>query len=592
MKTEARNLNLRMELFTYFGGVPLGAFFLILSLKAYNEKFYFFCISVIIAIVVTLLVFPFLRAQIFFHFFNPILASNSLAEMSQRKEKLLSFPNYCGVLVQFQWVIGLITAFSVYSTNVPFTTQAILVYSLIFIFLCPINYMIHSTIADSFLSRILIMPQLKDIPIDITKIQTITIFQRVGLTSVASLFLPVGILIGLYFLGSLSDDDPFRNYLVAAIGLQSLTVSFICSYLLAKILHSNIENVKVGLKELRNGNLSYRMPLVDREELGFVMAVDFNELRDRIFGVVTNLKSTSDKLNSLSLTLENNSSHVAREAETQSSFAEELSAGMQEFQSAIMQTEAKTELQKELTESCATSLMNLDREMQSSLNQTNQSSALSKKANNFATAGADLGHNTEKAMSEIQDESKAIIEYAQLISEISDQVGLLSLNASIESARAGETGRGFQVVAREISKLGESTNANSELISKKIQQLSKKIKQGYEKIQEVSFKFGEIQEASIQSDKSIELIFANLSKQIKIHEEVKNTIIQLKDQAQSIRSASVEQKYTIEESNAGLARLTNSSELLAESSRNLQNISQELKEDAKILLKQIEFFKI
>ena len=152
--------------------------------------------------------------------------------------------------------------------------------------------------------------------------------------------------------------------------------------------------------------------------------------------------------------------------------------------------------------------------------------------------------------------------------------------------------RGFQIVAKEISKLGESTNANSELISKKIQQLSKKIKQGYEKIQEVSFKFGEIQEASIQSDKSIELIFANLSKQIKIHEEVKNTIIQLKDQAQSIRSASVEQKYTIEESNAGLARLTNSSELLAESSRNLQNISQELKEDAKILLKQIEFFKI
>ena len=43
---------------------------------------------------------------------------------------------------------------------------------------------------------------------------------------------------------------------------------------------------------------------------------------------------------------------------------------------------------------------------------------------------------------------KAIIDYAQLISEISDQVGLFSLNASIESARAGEIRKGFQVVKR------------------------------------------------------------------------------------------------------------------------------------------------
>ena len=140
--------------------------------------------------------------------------------------------------------------------------------------------------------------------------------------------------------------------------------------------------------------------------------------------------------------------------------------------------------------------------------------------------------------------------------------------------------------------MGERTNANSELISKKIQQLAKKIKMGYEKIQEVSVRFAEIQEATIQSDKSIEFIFENLSTQIEIHEEFKKIIRQLKDQAQSIRLTSIEQKNTIKESNSGLARLMTSSELLAESSRNVQHISQELKEDAKMLLSQIGFFKV
>jgi methyl-accepting chemotaxis protein len=475
---------------------------------------------------------------------------------------------------------------------VPITIVEITAYILIFIFLVPINYMIHSTIADNFLSKILLRPEVRDISININNIQTMTIFQRVGITSFSSLFLPVGILIGLYFLGSLTSEDPFKDYLVIAVGIQSLTLSFICSFLLAKTLRNNVENVKEGLKELKNGNLAYKMPLVDREELGFLMALDFNELRDRILGVITNLKDTSDKLKSLSDVLEKDSNKVASEAEAQSSFAEELSANMEEYQSSLSNTEEKTEIQKELTESCAMSLIDLDKEMQSSLNQATESSRLSRQANNYATTGAELGHTTESAIAEIQDESKAIIEYAQLISEISDQVGLLSLNASIESARAGETGRGFQVVAREISKLGESTNANSELISKKIQLLSKKIKQGYEKIQEVSAKFKEIQEASIQSNKSIELISENLGRQFNIHKEVKNLIIQLKNQAQLIRNSSIEQKNTIEESNSGLEKLTNSSEFLAESARNLQEVSQELKTDAAILLKQIEFFKL
>ena len=100
-------------------------------------------------------------------------------------------------------------------------------------------------------------------------------------------------------------------------------------------------------------------------------------------------------------------------------------------------------------------------------------------------------HDIVKSFGDLQTEYKNISKIANLISEIATETNMLSLNAAIEAARAGDAGTGFAVVANEIKNLSDNTElkvkdiiASSENMSEIIKELIKKSSEGSELINE------------------------------------------------------------------------------------------------------------
>jgi methyl-accepting chemotaxis protein len=102
-----------------------------------------------------------------------------------------------------------------------------------------------------------------------------------------------------------------------------------------------------------------------------------------------------------------------------------------------------------------------------------------------STVFNEKSENVFQAMLNLKEKSNEIQSITNIITGISEQTNLLSLNASIESARAGEAGQGFKVVAEEIRKLAMQSKESANNIGTIIAQLVEKADQSVEAVKEL-----------------------------------------------------------------------------------------------------------
>ena len=151
----------------------------------------------------------------------------------------------------------------------------------------------------------------------------------------------------------------------------------------------------------------------------------------------------------------NNCIHFVKNAvEKEKENEKQLSADMQRKSAEI---EAKNEQIHAMAESAAQDFESLDDAIKEMAAGNNNNAQESTNINMLMMEVVELGEHLKEALTSIETLMQGLQSNNEEIAGVADETNLLSLNASIEAARAGSAGRGFAIIAENIKKLAESS---------------------------------------------------------------------------------------------------------------------------------------
>lgn len=368
----------------------------------------------------------------------------------------------------------------------------------------------------------------------------------------------------------------------------SLAISIlftILNFISASLIVSPYRYIKEELSYIKDKNFKNNVEIESCDFFEDLMN-DLNAHKNNLSADFTNFKSITDEMENFANVIKN--------------ISKNMNATSSEISETIEQVAECAVSQAENTEKSVSVLNNNVNDLKKLMDSENiNKEKLEKAINNvdsshkmLSLAGENLINVMEKFKNvndvglELNSKINKIFDIVAIVSGISKNTNLLSLNASIESARAGEMGKGFGVVAGAIRKLAsESENSvnkissNISSFSENVSELIQKIASQYEVLKSEVNNLETVRNSSSEANSSIQNVSASMLESMnKLNDESKS-IEGVYENIESLAAIAQENSASSEEVSASVSSYTNEINKLTENIGEFQKIALDFKSD-------------
>lgn len=370
--------------------------------------------------------------------------------------------------------------------------------------------------------------------------------------------------------------DVTRSVVIfAVISAVLAVVGLLLFTFLLRAITKPITDVVDWSRELAKGNLTQRLGFVNESEIG-VQSKNLNEAADSIQSLVETLKGTAERADGMQ-------SELATSSEETSASFSEISANLESVAKQFEQLNQTIGDSSTAVNQITSNISSLEGQISRQISSVTQSSTAMEQImasiNNVARTSEEKGKAAEGLINILADGrgkltsmnqtvtnlGKSIdemMDVISLINVITSQSKMLSMNAAIEAAHAGESGKGFSVVADEMRLLASSASENAKSIESTLNA----------NIQEI----GNLMNVSMQTGEAFDRIEGEVTELANALTEISHAMTELAEGTHEVLSAVENMRNISAEVQAGSVEMNRGNTVVTESIENVLNISQDV----------------
>lgn len=276
---------------------------------------------------------------------------------------------------------------------------------------------------------------------------------------------------------SADEDDALSGInritqLATSVLVGIVIIMCIVAYVIGKWIAKPLVKLSSAVEEIAEGNLSVSFDGIkdSNDEIGLIKT-RMQHMTAMLSDIVEKIRTASDHMTTSSTELDETSEQTLSANGEISRAVQDVAEGSTNMATSILDINDNLGTMSSETQVIDSSVHEI--KQQAAIVQES-SQLMSEKMRNMQQSSARMDAGIATISDRIQKVNEVVDRVSQIVSvieDISGQTNLLSLNASIEAARAGDAGRGFAVVAEEIRVLSDNTSEQLENIKNIISEL-------------------------------------------------------------------------------------------------------------------------